>query len=74
ALTSLKGIGEWTASYVALRALGDPDAFPSGDLGLQKAAALNSEKLSAKALSATAENWRPWRGYAALHLWSSLSS
>ena len=74
ALTSLKGIGDWTASYVALRALGDPDAFPSGDLGLQKAAAPHSEKLSAKALSATAENWRPWRGYAALHLWSSLSS
>jgi len=73
ALTSLKGIGEWTASYVALRALGDPDAFPSGDLGLQKAAAPQAEKLSAKKLETLAEGWRPWRGYAALHLWSSLS-
>lgn len=74
ALTSLKGIGGWTASYVALRALGDPDAFPSGDLGLQKAAAPHSEKLTAKQLEKLSDSWRPWRGYAALHLWSSLSS
>lgn len=69
----LKGIGDWTASYVALRALGDPDAFPEGDLGLQKAGAPDKERLTPKQLLALAENWRPWRGYAALHLWTSLS-
>jgi AraC family transcriptional regulator of adaptative response / DNA-3-methyladenine glycosylase II len=70
----LKGIGDWTAAYVALRALSDPDAFPAGDLGLQKAAAQKPDtKLTAKALEARAEAWRPWRGYAALHLWCSLS-
>ena len=64
----LKGIGDWTASYVALRALGDPDAFPEGDLDLQKAGAPDKERLTPKQLLALAENWRPWRGYAALHL------
>jgi len=70
---NLKGIGDWTASYVALRALGDPDAFPEGDLGLQKATAADGGRLSAKQLHTLAEAWRPWRSYAALHLWTSLS-
>ena len=72
ALLSLKGIGDWTAQYVRLRALGDPDAFPAGDLGLQKLAT-SGDRLSAKDLLALAESWRPWRGYAALHLWSQSS-
>ena len=72
-LLGLKGIGPWTVSYITLRALRDPDAFPEGDLGLQKAAATYGDKLSAKALLSLAQRWKPWRGYAALHLWSSLS-
>lgn len=64
ALVSLPGIGRWTADYVAMRALGDPDAFPSGDLGLQRALGL-----SEKELARAAESWRPWRAYAAMLLW-----
>ncbi len=66
ALLAVPGIGPWTAEYVALRALGDPDAFPAGDLVLQKAA-----RLDGKALAAAAERWRPWRAYAAMHLWTA---
>jgi len=65
----LPGIGPWTAQYVALRALGEPDAFPASDLGLMKALGLSS----AREVLARAEPWRPWRGYAAVHLWHSLS-
>jgi len=67
-LASLPGIGDWTAQYVALRGLGDPDAFPSSDLGLLHA----SGAPSPRELARIAEAWRPWRGYAALHLWSTL--
>jgi AraC family transcriptional regulator of adaptative response / DNA-3-methyladenine glycosylase II len=68
ALQAIPGIGPWTAQYIALRALADPDAFPVGDLGLLKAL-----KLTRPAeLQVAAERWRPWRGYAALHLWNSL--
>ena len=69
-LLSIAGIGPWTAEYVAMRALGDPDAFPSSDLGLMRA--LNIQK--AAQLQETAEAWRPWRAYAALHLWNSLGN
>jgi AraC family transcriptional regulator, regulatory protein of adaptative response / DNA-3-methyladenine glycosylase II len=65
ALQELPGIGPWTAEYVAMRALGDPDAFPHSDLGLMRA--LDIER--PHALLARAEAWRPWRAYAALHLW-----
>jgi AraC family transcriptional regulator of adaptative response / DNA-3-methyladenine glycosylase II len=65
ALQELPGIGPWTAEYVAMRALGDPDAFPHSDLGLLRAAGIDTPK----ALLACAEAWRPWRAYAALHLW-----
>lgn len=68
-LMAIKGIGDWTAQYVALRALRSPDAFPSADLGLMKAAQIDSPK----ELKAMSEAWRPWRGYAALLLWHSLS-
>ena len=67
--TALPGIGPWTASYIAMRALGRPDAFPAEDLVLQRALPNDGSRLSAKALSAQAEAWRPWRAYAAIHLW-----
>lgn len=66
ALTALPGIGPWTASMIALRALGDPDAFPAGDLVLRKAMG----GLSAAALERASARWRPWRAYAAQHLWA----
>ena len=71
ALTSIRGIGDWTAQYVAMRALKSPDAFPASDLGLIKAIEY-PDRVTAKELSARAENWRPWRAYAALLLWGSL--
>jgi AraC family transcriptional regulator of adaptative response / DNA-3-methyladenine glycosylase II len=79
-MRTVPGIGEWTAQYVAMRALRFPDAFPAGDLGLQKAAALSEPqcldsetgRLTEKQLLARAANWSPWRGYAALLLWNSL--
>jgi AraC family transcriptional regulator of adaptative response / DNA-3-methyladenine glycosylase II len=71
-LVSIKGIGEWTAQYVAMRALKNPDAFPCSDLGLLRAFDTpTSERLKPAALKARAEAWRPWRAYAALLLWSS---
>ncbi|MEM1095693.1 MAG: AlkA N-terminal domain-containing protein [Bacteroidota bacterium] len=69
-LLALPGIGPWTASYIALR-LGYPDAFPSGDLILRRAAAAPGETLTVKILAQRAEVWQPWRAYAALHLWTS---
>jgi len=66
-LMSLPGIGPWTANYIAMRALHWPDAFPSGDLMLMRAA-----QASQKQLQARAEAWRPWRAYAAHYLWQSL--
>jgi AraC family transcriptional regulator of adaptative response / DNA-3-methyladenine glycosylase II len=69
ALTALPGIGAWTAQYVALRALGEPDVLPAADLVLRRAVAAGGAPLDARALVARAEAWRPWRGYAALHLW-----
>jgi AraC family transcriptional regulator of adaptative response / DNA-3-methyladenine glycosylase II len=67
-LASLPGFGPWTAQYVALRALGDPDAFPSGDLVLRRMAG-NGVPLTTRELERRAEAWRPWRGYAVMHLW-----
>jgi len=64
-LRELPGMGNWTAQYIAMRALGDPDAFPAGDLGLLRGASLHSER----ELARRAEDWRPWRAYAAMHLW-----
>jgi AraC family transcriptional regulator, regulatory protein of adaptative response / DNA-3-methyladenine glycosylase II len=66
--TSIDGIGEWTAHYVAMRALGDPDAFPAADLALLRAAG-QGNPLTPAALLKRAENWRPWRAYAAMYLW-----
>ena len=69
-LRAIPGVGEWTAQYVALRALRDPDAFPASDIGLLRGATENGVRPTATALLARAEAWRPWRAYAAQHLWS----
>jgi AraC family transcriptional regulator, regulatory protein of adaptative response / DNA-3-methyladenine glycosylase II len=66
--TALPGIGPWTAHYIALRALSHPDAFPAEDLVLRRVAG-DGAPLTARALLARAEGWRPWRGYAVIHLW-----
>jgi AraC family transcriptional regulator of adaptative response / DNA-3-methyladenine glycosylase II len=71
ALVALPGVGPWTAEYVALRGLGDPDAFLAGDLGVRKAlAALGADPRPAAAV-ALAEAWRPYRAYAVHHLWAA---
>jgi AraC family transcriptional regulator of adaptative response / DNA-3-methyladenine glycosylase II len=64
-MCEIPGIGKWTAQYVAMRALGEPDAFPSSDLGLLRALALDSSRK----LEHRSETWRPWRAYAAMYLW-----
>jgi AraC family transcriptional regulator of adaptative response / DNA-3-methyladenine glycosylase II len=65
-LCKIPGIGAWTAQNVAMRALGEPDAFPSGDLGLIRALGL----ANSRQLKKWAEAWRPWRAYACMYLWS----
>ncbi len=65
AMLGLPGVGPWTANLVAMRAIGSPDAFPAGDLGVLKALGVRS----AREAEARAEAWRPWRAYAAMHLW-----
>jgi AraC family transcriptional regulator of adaptative response / DNA-3-methyladenine glycosylase II len=70
---ALPGIGEWTAHYMAMRALSQPDAFPAADLILRRVAASDGPELSTKALTALAESWRPWRAYAVMHLWRHAS-
>ena len=74
AIAALPGFGEWTAQYIALRALGEPDAFPTGDLVLRRLAAGDGPPLSIRALQQRAESWRPWRGYAVMHLWKAAAS
>lgn len=72
AFTAIKGIGDWTAQYVSMRALKDPDAFPASDLGLLRAFDQpGHERMKPKELNVRAEAWRPWRAYAALLLWGS---
>jgi len=68
-LKALPGIGDWTAHYIAMRALGWPDAFPAADVGVMKALGVTTPR----AAIAAAEVWRPWRGYAVMHLWRSLA-
>jgi AraC family transcriptional regulator of adaptative response / DNA-3-methyladenine glycosylase II len=69
-LVALPGIGEWTAQYIAMRALRWPDGFPASDLWLRRAAG----DLSAPKLLRLAERWRPWRAYAAMHLWQGIGA
>lgn len=68
-LHKIPGIGEWTVQYIAMRALSWPDAFPHTDLGIKKAL----RESSPKKILELAEPWRPWRAYAALHLWTHLT-
>jgi AraC family transcriptional regulator, regulatory protein of adaptative response / DNA-3-methyladenine glycosylase II len=67
-LKQIPGIGEWTAQYIAMRALAWPDAFPHTDYGIMKA----MNETNPKRVLAKAEAWRPWRAYAVMHLWNSL--
>ncbi|MGE8689930.1 MAG: AlkA N-terminal domain-containing protein [Achromobacter sp.] len=71
-LRAIRGIGEWTAQYIALRQLREPDAFPAADIGLIRALErLESREYTPAQLLARAEAWRPWRAYAAQHLWTA---
>jgi AraC family transcriptional regulator, regulatory protein of adaptative response / DNA-3-methyladenine glycosylase II len=71
-LRTIRGIGEWTAQYIALRAIREMDAFPATDIGLLRSiASVNGEKTKASDLLMRAESWRPWRAYAAQHLWAA---
>ncbi len=72
-LTVLAGIGPWTADYIAMRALRQPDAFPAGDIALRKALG-HGTAISPAAAEAASQRWRPWRAYAAALLWQSLKS
>jgi AraC family transcriptional regulator, regulatory protein of adaptative response / DNA-3-methyladenine glycosylase II len=71
--SALAGFGPWTAQYFALRSHADSDAFPASDAALLRSKALrqNGEPLAPKQLQARAESWRPWRAYAAQHLWTA---
>ncbi len=70
----IKGIGEWTAQYIAMRALDDPNAFPHSDLILRRAAAEPGQTLTPKQMLARAEAWQPWRAYAVILLWRHYAS
>jgi len=72
-LLALPGIGPWTAGYVAMRALGNPDAFPAGDLGVRHALRALGGPADAAGAARLAERWRPWRASAVAHLWASLA-
>jgi AraC family transcriptional regulator of adaptative response / DNA-3-methyladenine glycosylase II len=69
-LVALPGIGRWTAQYIAMRAFREPDAFPEADLGLLRALERGGVRPTPAELLRRAERWRPWRAYAALHLWN----
>ncbi|WP_299766467.1 DNA-3-methyladenine glycosylase 2 family protein [Ramlibacter sp.] len=73
ALKELPGIGDWTAQYIAMRALRWPDAFPAGDVALHKAMGLRESRQPARAAEAAAQAWKPWRSYAVIRAWSSLA-
>ena len=66
---TFRGIGEWTAQTIAMRGIGDPDAFPAGDLGIVKALSTDGQPLKSAHICKMAERWRPWRAYAAMLLW-----
>jgi AraC family transcriptional regulator of adaptative response / DNA-3-methyladenine glycosylase II len=71
-LKSLPGIGDWTAQYIAMRALRWPDAFPAGDVALHKALGVLGDKQAARAAEAASLAWQPWRSYAVLRAWAEL--
>ncbi|MES2944163.1 MAG: AlkA N-terminal domain-containing protein [Pseudomonadota bacterium] len=70
ALKTLPGIGEWTAQYIAMRALRWPDAFPAGDVALHKALGVQGQKNPARLAEEASANWKPWRSYAVIRVWS----
>lgn len=72
-LCAIPGIGPWTAHYIAMRAMGEPDAFPESDLGIRRALGSGGEAAPLPEVRSRAEAWRPWRSYAVLHLWMSLA-
>jgi AraC family transcriptional regulator of adaptative response / DNA-3-methyladenine glycosylase II len=69
-LTALPGIGPWTAEYIAMRALGEPDAFPPGDVGILRALGGSARRPTASDVARRTRAWRPWRAYAAMYLWT----
>ena len=71
-LLAIPGIGPWTAEVIAMRGLGDPDAFPATDLGLRLAAEQLGLPTDQRGLNARSRHWRPWRSYATQHLWTTL--
>ncbi|HEX2544207.1 MAG TPA: AlkA N-terminal domain-containing protein [Ramlibacter sp.] len=73
ALKELPGIGDWTAQYIAMRALRWPDAFPAGDVALHKALGVQQSKQPAREAEAASQAWKPWRSYAVVRAWSALS-
>ena len=71
-LRAIPGIGEWTAQYIALRAIREMDAFPASDVGLLRGVAkVDGAPATPTSLLRRAESWRPWRAYAAQHLWAA---
>lgn len=74
ALKELPGIGDWTAQYIAMRALRWPDAFPAGDVALHKALGVQQERQPARAAEAASQAWRPWRSYAVIRAWHGLGT
>lgn len=71
-LQQLPGIGDWTAQYIAMRALRWPDAFPSGDVALQKALGVQASPHPARAAIAASQAWKPWRSYAVVRAWHAM--
>ncbi len=69
-LLAIPGVGPWTVSYVSMRALGDPDAFPASDLGVRRGFEALGLPATPRAIIERAERWRPWRSYAAMYLWT----
>ncbi len=74
ALKALPGIGDWTAQYIAMRALRWPDAFPAGDVALHKALGVQQERQPARAAEAASQAWKPWRSYAVIRAWARLAT
>jgi AraC family transcriptional regulator of adaptative response / DNA-3-methyladenine glycosylase II len=69
-LRAVSGLGDWTAHYIAMRAFNEADAFPASDLGVRRALGNGGGPLAARAVERVAEEWRPWRAYATMHLWN----
>jgi AraC family transcriptional regulator, regulatory protein of adaptative response / DNA-3-methyladenine glycosylase II len=72
-LRQIVGIGEWTAQYIAMRGLGESDAFLASDVGVQRSLAVEGRRPDVAEVLARAESWRPWRAYAVLHLWMGVA-